>query len=145
MAYDKRDSVCTMSRISFRIDETTKDAFKDVCESEGKNMSEVLEDFVREQTGRTSTGRLPDEPQLAKAYETIFWAAGGNPVEVDDAEAAVSNKLNVPKSGVRGRVMQPLRDRGYVTLRQGIDAVHYRPNVDLEPDVFDAEPEEARA
>ena len=147
MAYYKPESVSTMSRINFRVDERTKDAFKDVCESEGKSMSEVLEDFVREKTGHSAAGRLPDDPQLAKAYEAIYWAAGGNPVEIDDAEATVANKLNIQKAAVRSRIIRPLQDRGYLTLRQGISKVHYRPNVDLQPDVFDAEPatEEAGA
>ena len=124
-----------MSRITFRTNEDLKDEFKQHCESEGKTMSEALEAVVKELVGHTSKGRLPDDPQLAKAYETVFWAAGGNPVEVDDAEAMVSNKLNMPKSAVRGRIMQPLKERGYLTLRQGIGKVRYRPNVDLVDDI----------
>ena len=134
-----------MSRITLRCNGDLKESFREHCDTEGKSMSEALKEHMQDVTGHTPSGRLPDEPQLARAYETIYWAAGGNPVEVDDAEAAVSNKLNVPKSGVRGRFIQPLQERGYLTLRQGIDAVRYRPNVDLEPDVFDAEPEEAKA
>lgn len=126
-----------MSKITFRVDENTKNRFADLCESEGKSMSEALNEFVEERTGCKTAGRLPDDPQLAKAYETIYWLAGGRAVDVDDAEAAVANKLNIPKSGVRGRVIRPLEKRGYLTLRRGISKVRYRPNVDLEPAVSD--------
>lgn len=124
-----------MSRINFRTSETTKEAFKAVCESEGKSMSQVLEDFVQEKTGHTSKGRLPDNPQLAGGYETLYWLAAGQPVEVDDAEAAIANKLNMPKSSVRARIIKPLETRGYVTLRTGLSKVRYRPNVDLADDL----------
>ena len=126
-----------MSRINFRVSEDLKRAFEADCQQQGKSMSEALKEHIRETTGHTSTGRLPDDPQLAKAYETIYWLAGGRPVDVDDAESAVSNKLNIPKDAVRGRVIRPLEKRGYVTLRRGISKVRYRPNVDLEAAVSD--------
>ena len=98
-------------------------------------MSGVLEDYVREKTGHKSTGRLPEEPHLAKAYQTVYWLAGGRPVDVDDAESAVANALNMPKSAVRGRIIRPLEKRGYLTLRRGISKTRYRPNVDLADDL----------
>lgn len=137
-----------MSKITIRCSKELKDEFKEQCDSDGTNMSEELKKHMREVTNYTPGGRLPDDAALAEGYRTVYWMAGGNPVEIDDAESKIADALNIRKAAVRHRITEPLRKRGYLTLKQGVHEVRYRPNVDLADDVLDSDPtaeEEAAA
>lgn len=94
-------------------------------------MSEELEKFVRSQMQITPNSKLPDSEKLAKSYETLFWANGGRPVDVDQAETMIADRTNLNKETIRHQIMTRLRKRGYVTLNTGMAAVEYIPNVDL--------------
>lgn len=121
-----------MSRITTRCNETLKEEFKDHCEKNGTNMSERVKTLIKEDIGEVQRGNLPDDEELAAAYRTMFWTTAGDHVEVDDAESAIANALNIPKTAVRARIIRPLRDRGYVTLKPKLHRVCYRLNVPIE-------------
>lgn len=111
-------------------------------------MSEALKDHMQEVTSHTVSGRLPNEDNLANGYETVYWTAGGSPVEIENAETNISDALNMPKAAVRTQIVKPLLNRGYLTLKQGVHEVRYRPNVDLSDDTLPNDPnaeEEATA
>lgn len=111
-------------------------------------MSEELKQHMQDTTNYTPGGQLPDDTMLAEGYRAVFWAAGGNPVEIDHAESKIANALNMRKGAVRHRITEPLRKRGYLTLKQGVHEVRYRPNVDLSDDTLPNDPnaeEEATA
>lgn len=99
-------------------------------------MSEALKEYMQEVTSHTASGRLPNEDNLASGYQTVYWTAGGSAVEIKDAETSISDALNMPKGAVRTQIVKPLLNRGYLTLRQSVESVLLRPNVDLSDDTL---------
>lgn len=117
----KRQHANTMARITIRIDEDEKQRFKNKCDTEGVTMSEALKEDIRDRIGNTTTGPLPDEMELAKAYRRLWKIRDSNDrIPVSDAEPQLANALNLPSETIRGRIFPTLESRGYITVKVGV-------------------------
>jgi len=119
MAYDTTRIVHTnerqqtntkMTRISVRLDDELKEEFEQYCNHNGKSMSGVIKEDIRDRIGTSNTGPLPAEPELAKAYRHIHdIQSDDGRVPVSDAEPALANILNLPSKTVRRRILTHFR------------------------------------
>lgn len=121
-----------MARLNIRLSERKKDELKQQAEQEGKSMSGAIKEMVDEYIGHTPTDKLPAEDDLAQAYQTLWTMSDGRQIEIDSVEAKIADDLNLPKQGVRRRIMRQLKNRGYLNLITRIDGAYYYPLVELD-------------
>ncbi len=121
-----------MARLNIRLSESKKDQLKKQAEEEGKSMSGAVKEMVEDYIGFTPSGKLPEEDDLANAYQTLWTMSDGGMIEIDTVESKVADQQNTPKTAVRRRIMRPLQRRGYLNLVQMVDAVYYEPMVPLD-------------
>ena len=95
-------------------------------------MSGAVKEMIEEYIGYTPTDKLPDDDDLAQAYQTLWRMSDGGMIEIDTVESKIADQQNTPKTAVRRRLMRPLKNRGYLNKVQMIDAVYYRPNIALD-------------
>jgi len=121
-----------MARLNIRLSESKKEQLKQQAEEEGKSMSGAVKEMVEDYIGFTPSGKLPNEDDLATAYQTLWVMSDGGMIEVNTVESKIADQQNTPKQAVRRRIMRPLQKRGYVNLVQMVDAVYYEPLVPLD-------------
>lgn len=84
-------------------------------------MSEAVKEDIRDRIGDTTTGPLPDEMELAKAYKRLWKIrAQDDRIPVTEAEPQLASALNVPSETVRRRIFPTLEERGYITVKVGV-------------------------
>lgn len=112
------------TRVRAKIPEGLKEDFREACEEAGESMTDVLEDAIRQYVDAhdDATPDLPDDDQLRDALRALRQRAhpDSGRIDVDSAERAVAESCKVPRSAVQRRVLDPLRDRGYIGVKWGI-------------------------
>lgn len=62
-----------------------------------------------ETEAETEPGEVDVPPKALEGYwELVEWTEVGGRIEIETAESVLANALNIPKAGVRSRVIKPL-------------------------------------
>lgn len=111
--------------ITFRVDESTKEAYKEHVNS----MSGDLREYVSAvgQADGVETSDLPSDETLRAVYLILLESAGDNlRLKTEAAESVLAEKLTRPKTAVRSGVLKPLKKRGLTKARWGVITVQSR-------------------
>lgn len=120
------------TRCSFGVSGDALDKLDEIAEREGMNRSEKLRELVRKEVERKGDldgpqPVLPDDEQLADAYETLHGRAYADHKQQPRVPLETAkNKLyrqDTPKSSVLDDVIKPLQSQGYVSVTPGHETV----------------------
>jgi len=118
------------TQVSAKVDPDLKSDFRATCEQNGENMTDVLKEAMRDYVSVQGDGsrgeNLPDDDQLASAYQTLREISDPDTghIDVDAAKPAVSQAIGVSKAHVRRVAFDPLKRRKYITPNYGSLIVH---------------------
>ncbi|QLG27711.1 hypothetical protein HUG10_09165 [Halorarum halophilum] len=111
--------------ITFRVDEATKEAYKENVNSMSGDLREYVS-AVAEADG-VETSDLPTDETLREAYLILLESAGDNlRLKTEAAESVLAQKLSRPKTAVRSGVLKPLENRGFTKASWGVITVQSR-------------------
>lgn len=130
------------SRISFNPKAVDVDALDEIADdrdvSRAELIRETLADLIdQEADDGHDHGELhkPDNEELRDAYEALLALSnhplGPRPVTVDEAKGRLYSQ-SCPKASVKRRLLKPLADLGFLTVRGGRIVVHRRIVEDVE-------------
>jgi antitoxin component of RelBE/YafQ-DinJ toxin-antitoxin module len=119
------DSSKGQTQLSVRVNEELKEAFKEAADSNGETMTDAVEtllrNYVDDSGGSVGDDHLPSNTTLAAAYRALRQRTSpdSNVLGVDVAKTVAASSTNVPSSGVRREVLDPLQKRGYISVQWG--------------------------
>jgi len=101
----------------------------EAAEDEHGSLADALRAMIREYGDDGDRATNDDVPQKAlEAYRELVGMVGRE-AEVDESSALslIAQRLRIDTTAVKGSVIQPLREAGYVSVRISTIVVHQRP------------------
>lgn len=105
-----------MSRITVRLSDDRKEQFKAQAQSRGKNMSEVVNEFIDDFLSDDGSGKLPDDERLATAYKTIVDQKAGHRVRASHVIPVIADYTNLSKNTVKS-LLDRLQMHNYIKVQ----------------------------
>ncbi|WP_158055978.1 hypothetical protein [Halorussus halophilus] len=104
-----------MKRVTVRVPKALVEEYDEVVENRSEGVRTHMKRIVKNPV--TDGGREPprDDDALAKGYETLkSVSCNGQAIPLREAKSIIASQANVPKESVSRRIIEPLRERGYI-------------------------------
>lgn len=125
-AQGQSDDDRSQAKITFRVDEEKKAAYKEALDVAGESMSGDLRAHVEavvegSNPDNINEFQLPDDDQLADAYRALRRHADPDrgTVDTEIAETIAAEATRVRAAVVRANVLEPLKRRGFIVPKWG--------------------------